>query len=77
MNPTEATAGHRGPDTRSDCWVRVWRPEPGQAPEVIVRSKVGSMYGPAIRALLVETRTTLGADDLSIEIDDQAPCPGR
>jgi citrate lyase subunit beta/citryl-CoA lyase len=75
MNPTEASAGHRGPDTRSDCWVRVWRPEPGQAPEVIVRSKVGSMYGPAIRALLVETRTTLGADDLSIEIDDQGALP--
>ena len=74
MKP-EGSAGHAGPDARSDCRVRVWRPEPGVAPEVIVRSKVASMYGPAIRALLLETRTTLGADDLSIEIDDQGALP--
>jgi len=71
----EATAGHRGPDARSDCWMRVWRPEPGVATEVILRSKVASMYGFSIRALLIETRTTLGADDLSIEIEDQGALP--
>ncbi|MEO6063595.1 MAG: aldolase/citrate lyase family protein [Thermoflexales bacterium] len=71
----EATAGHCGPEARSDCWVRVWRPEPGTAPEVTVRSKVASMYGPSIHAQLIETRTTLGADDLSIEIDDQGALP--
>lgn len=71
----EASAGHRGPDARSDCWVRVWRPDPGQAPEVILRSKVASMYGPALRAQVVEARTTLGADDLSIEVDDQGALP--
>ncbi len=71
----EVMAGHRGPDARSDCWVRVWRPAPGQAPEVILRSKVASMYGPAIRALLIETRTVLGADDLSIEVDDKGALP--
>ncbi len=72
---SEASAGHAGPDARSDCRVRVWQPKPGVAPEVIVRSKVASMYGPAIRALLTETRATLGADDLSIEIDDQGALP--
>jgi citrate lyase subunit beta/citryl-CoA lyase len=75
LSSTEASAGHAGPDARSDCRVRVWRPEPGVAPEVIVRSKVAAMYGPAIRALLLATRTTLGADDLSIEIDDQGALP--
>ena len=76
MTP-EATAGHAGPDARSDCQVRVWRPEPGVAPEVILRSKVASMYGPAIRALLLETRATLDADDLRSRSTTWAPCPGR
>jgi citrate lyase subunit beta/citryl-CoA lyase len=75
QTPFEATAGHAGPDARSDCRVRVCRPEPGVAPEVIVRSKVSSMYGPAIRALLLETRATLDADDLAIEIDDLGALP--
>ena len=74
MNP-DASAGHAGPDARSDCLVRVWKPALGEAPAVIVRSKVASMYGPAIRALLIETRATLGADDVSIEIDDQGALP--
>ena len=75
QTPFEATAGHAGPDARSDCQVRVWRPEPGVAPEVILRSKVASMYGPAIRALLLETRARLDADDLAIEIDDLGALP--
>ncbi len=69
----EGTAGHRGAEARSDCWVRVWSGVPDQTRAI--RSKVESMYGASIRALVESTLAALGAADLSIEIDDQGALP--
>src|SRR5215213_5189232 len=70
-----ATAGVRGPDVRSDCWVEV-RPTPaGAAPARAVESRVAALYGRAIRDLLESALRTLGAEDLSVTLRDSGALP--
>jgi citrate lyase subunit beta/citryl-CoA lyase len=70
-----ATAGVRGPDVRSDCWVEV-RPTPaGAAPARTVESRVAALYGRAIRELLESALRTLGAEDLSVTLQDSGALP--
>lgn len=70
-----ATAGARGPEVRSDCWVAV-RPTPnGEAPRREVESRVAALYGRSIRALLDAALATLGATDLSVSLLDGGALP--
>ncbi len=70
---TSAMAGQRGPETRSDCWVEV-RPAGGQ-PTLHVESRVAALYGDSIRTVVGETLRRLGADDLSIAVEDAGALP--
>ncbi len=70
---TKAAAGTRGPDARSDCWVEVEQ-ESGP-PAMQVTSKVGALYGDAIRDLIRSTLEQLDAADLSVTLDDRGALP--
>lgn len=68
----QASAGARGADVRSDCWVLV---EPSNAPTIQIKSKVAALYGDAIRATIEATLTALGAADLSVVLEDNGALP--
>lgn len=67
-----ASAGMRGPDVRSDCWVEV---ADGGPPELRMTSKVEALYGDSIRALVRSTLEALGAGDLSVTLEDAGALP--
>ncbi|MEW5720273.1 MAG: aldolase/citrate lyase family protein, partial [Chloroflexota bacterium] len=67
-----ASAGTRGADTRSDCWVRV---EETRAPTIEIKSKVAALYGDSIRATIVATLAALDVSDLAVTIDDGGALP--
>ena len=70
---TVATAGMRGGDVRSDCWVEV-QAGTGQ-PALHLTSRVEALYGQSIRALVAETLATLDAADLTVTLDDSGALP--
>lgn len=67
-------AGRRGPEVRSDCWVRVTLEE-GHGLRVRVKSKVASMYGEAIRRLVEEGAEALGIRHAAVEVEDAGALP--
>jgi citrate lyase subunit beta/citryl-CoA lyase len=67
-----ASAGTRGADVRSDCWVRV---EETRAPTIEIKSKVAALYGDSIRATIAATLTALAASDLSVTMEDSGALP--
>ncbi len=69
---TSASAGQRGADARSDCWVLV---EKSDAPKIQIKSKVAALYGDAIRATIVATLSALDASDLSVTMEDNGALP--
>jgi citrate lyase subunit beta/citryl-CoA lyase len=69
---TFASAGTRGADVRSDCWVLV---EKSDAPKIQIKSKVQALYGDAIRKTVESTLATLDASDLSITVEDSGALP--
>lgn len=69
-----ASAGTRGGDTRSDCWVEVSH-SPDSAPTIETESKVGALYGDSIRALVQSTLAALDASDVSVRIQDTGALP--
>lgn len=69
---TFASAGTRGTDVRSDCWVLV---EKSDAPKIQIKSKVQALYGDAIRKTVESTLATLDASDLSITVEDSGALP--
>ncbi len=73
-NPKNAEAGRRGEDVRSDCWVRLALTESGGI-ELDLKSKVESMYGDSIRALVVDELAALGVGNAKIEVEDAGALP--
>ncbi len=73
-NPNTAEAGRRGADVRSDCWVRIARTDSGGI-ELDLKSKVESMYGDSIRALVADELAALGVDNAKVEIEDAGALP--
>jgi citrate lyase subunit beta/citryl-CoA lyase len=69
-----AETGPRGPEVRSDAWVRV-EPRASGGLEIALTSKVGSLYGPAIRRQAEAAVRTLGITDARVEIEDQGALP--
>lgn len=72
MPATSASAGQRGADARSDCWVLV---EKSDTPQIQIKSKVQALYGDAIRATIVATLAALDASDLSLTMEDNGALP--
>ncbi len=68
-----ASAGLRGPEVRSDCWVEA-APANG-APTVRLTSRVAALYGASIHTLARTTLERLGAADLDLTIDDAGALP--
>ena len=69
-----AEAGRRGSDVRSDCWVQVTLAESGGA-DLKVTSKVESMYGDSIRALVPEVLVALKVRHAKVEVEDAGALP--
>jgi citrate lyase subunit beta/citryl-CoA lyase len=72
--PQPAEAGRRGPDVRSDCWVRI-EPAASGGLKVEVQSKVAAMYGPAIQGQLGEGLGRLGIAHARVRIEDAGAPP--
>jgi len=72
--PTAATAGRRGADVRSDCWVS-FLPKKSGGLDLQVKSKVESMFGEAIRDQCREVLTTLGVKHCRLELIDAGALP--
>jgi len=79
MSPTTsleayAEAGRRGPDVRSDCWVKI-TPRTTGGIEVKLLTKVEVMYGEASRRLVRDVLTALGVANATIEVEDAGALP--
>ncbi|MEK7442176.1 MAG: aldolase/citrate lyase family protein, partial [Chloroflexota bacterium] len=68
----KSSAGQRGAEVRSDCWVEV---EESSSPTIQLTSRVEVMYGDSIRQLAQATLRDLKSDDLSLTIDDSGALP--
>ncbi len=72
--PKPATAGRQGENIRSDCWVSFEHRDSGGI-EIVLSSKVESMYGDSIRELCREGLTTMGIPNAHIEVEDYGALP--
>jgi len=68
------SAGRKGPDVRSDCWVQFERRESGGV-EIELHSKVEALYGSSIRSLAVEVLNSVGIVHGRLEIEDSGALP--
>lgn len=68
------TAGRRGAEVRSDCWV-AFQPRRRGDMKVTVRSRVAAMYGEAIHRQVREVLASLGVGRGEVEIDDAGALP--
>jgi citrate lyase subunit beta / citryl-CoA lyase len=69
-----AEAGRKGPDVRSDCWIRVSHSNETGV-RITLRSKVASMYGRQIREAVAQGCERLGVEGAEVEIDDSGALP--
>jgi citrate lyase subunit beta/citryl-CoA lyase len=67
-------AGKRGPDVRSDCWVRVELQKSGGI-TADLQSKVAGMYGGRIGDQIREGCAALGVENAHVRIEDQGALP--
>jgi len=73
MNIT-AEVGRKGPDIRSDCWIKLELKDEGGI-KINLKSKVEAMFGQSIRALVVEELQYVGMNHAGIEIEDAGALP--
>lgn len=69
-----ASAGRRGEDVRSDCWVS-FEPRASGGIEIALTSKVASLYGTSIRRQTENLLMVLGVIDARLEIEDAGALP--
>ncbi len=70
----KGTAGRRGKDVRSDCWVSVEPVETGGI-QFDIKSKVGFLYADSIRSLVSNGLEKLGLKHAKVELEDQGALP--
>lgn len=69
-----AEAGRRGPDVRSDCWIKITLAESGGV-NVQLKTKVEAMYGDATRRLVLDGLAALRVQHAKIEMEDAGALP--
>ena len=69
-----AEAGRRGPDVRSDCWVKITLATTGGI-NLQVKTNVEVMYGAAVRRLVHDVLTALGVAHATVEMEDAGALP--
>jgi citrate lyase subunit beta/citryl-CoA lyase len=67
--PRSTEAGARGPDVRSDCWIRL-TPDTDGTNEIDVRSKVDVLFGQSIRELIGSGLKRFGFEHARVEVED-------
>ena len=67
-------AGRKGKDVRSDCWVS-FTPADSGGREIILKSKVASMFGQAIQMQAHEVLIALNVEHCRLEIEDAGALP--
>jgi len=72
--PILSSAGRKGPDVRSDCFIQ-FEPRQTGGIEIAITSKVASMYGEALRRQALQVLTDLAVSDGRLEIDDAGALP--
>ena len=73
--PTVATAGRRGADVRSDVHITIERTTGQPELELLVSSRVGSIYGEDIRTSVLHMLTAAGARNVRVTVEDQGGLP--
>jgi len=68
------TAGNRGEDVRSDCWVSI-EPRTSGGIELELDSKVGFLYHEQDERLLRRGLETLGVERARVQVEDQGALP--
>lgn len=71
---TQASAGRRGRDVRSDCWIQLTAVTTGGI-DISCTSKVDTLYGRSIRALVTDVLTHFGVAHMRVEIEDAGALP--
>ena len=74
MGTRTGEAGVRGSGVRSDCWIGVELKDSGGL-EIEVESRVGRLFGDAIRQQLCRGLAVLGIEDARVEIEDGGCLP--
>lgn len=69
-----AVAGRRGEGVRSDCWMSLELRDSGGL-DIVMKSKVASMYGEAIMRLFREGLSFFDIEHARLEIDDSGALP--
>ncbi len=71
------SAGKRGTTVRSDCWIEITNKFEGGAgsPSINIKSKVGNLYGAAIRKQLEELAAFFNLGNVDITIEDAGALP--
>jgi len=71
------SAGKRGTTVRSDCWIEITNKFEGGAgsPSINIKSKVGNLYGAAIRKQLEEMAAFFNLGNVDITIEDAGALP--
>jgi len=69
-----AEAGRRGPDVRSDCWVKITPADSGGI-NLQLKTKVESMYGDSTRTLVRDGLIALGVANAKVELEDGGALP--
>lgn len=71
------SAGKRGTSVRSDCWIQISKnlEDGAVSPSFNIKSKVGNLYGNAIRQQLEELATFFDLKNVEIAIEDAGALP--
>ena len=69
-----AQAGRKGPDVRSDCWVKIMLEDSGRL-QAQVKSKVKIMYGKSIEALVKKGLAFFNLKHAVVELEDSGALP--
>ena len=71
------SAGKRGTTVRSDCWIEITKKSEGGAgsPSFNIKSKVGNLYGAAIRKQLEEMSLFFNLRNVDITLEDAGALP--
>jgi citrate lyase subunit beta/citryl-CoA lyase len=67
-------AGRKGPEIRSDCWVRL-ESHPNGGLVIDIKSKVAAMYGRSIRTQAESLLQTFKIENCSLQIEDAGALP--